>query len=250
MERLFRVFSVVLGVVTLLMFASPCYSHTAGGGGHSSGGHGYHGHGYHGHGYQGHGYHGRTDFGRTDFGRGDFGYRNWHLGWWWPGGWQYDSGGGSDPYYGGYASDYAGSYPYDSGYYPDPYYGGYPYDYGHYPAETSKADQQTLEQKDNGSKEMVVLKPTWVISGETTVALDGNLRIVIHKASNKDECQKDSTAVSYLTSDTDIKKLCLLRTGEAENFTYQGKNYLFNLSGIAAQASVYRYYISISLERE
>ncbi len=109
-------------------------------------------------------------------------------------------------------------------------------------------NMQTTSESAVDSKEMLVLKPTWVISGETTLAFDGNLRIVIHKASNKDECQKDSAAVSYLTSDTDKKKLCL-RTGRPENFTYQGKNYLFNLSGIAAQASVYRYCIAISLER-
>ncbi len=114
--------------------------------------------------------------------------------------------------------------------------------------EALKADRQTLEQKYNGLKEMLVLKPTWVSSGETTLAFNGNLRIVLYKASDKDECQKDSAAVSYLTSDTDKKKLCL-RTGKPEDFTYQGKNYSFNLSGIAATASVSRYCISISLER-
>ncbi len=114
--------------------------------------------------------------------------------------------------------------------------------------EALKADQQTSEQKDNGFKETLVLKPTWVNSGQTMPAFDGNLRIVLYKASDKDECQKDSAAVSYLISDTDKKKLCL-QTGRPENFTYQGRNYLFNLSGIAAQASVYRYCISISLEQ-
>jgi hypothetical protein len=114
--------------------------------------------------------------------------------------------------------------------------------------EALKADRQTLEQESNDFKELLVLKPTWVNSGETTPAFDGNLRIVLYKASDNDECQKDSAAVSYLISDTDKKKLCL-RTGKPENFTYQGKNYLFNLSGIAAQASVYRYCFSISLER-
>ncbi len=98
------------------------------------------------------------------------------------------------------------------------------------------------------SEEMLILKPTWVSSGKTTLAFDGNLRIVLHQASDNDECQKNSAAVSYLTGDTDKKKLCL-RTGKPEDFTYQGKNYLFNLSGIAAQAGVYRYCISISLER-
>ena len=98
-------------------------------------------------------------------------------------------------------------------------------------------------------EEIVVLKPTWVGSGETTPAFDGKLRIVLYKASDKGECQKDSEVVSYLIGDTDKKKLCL-RTGKPENFTYQGKNYLFNLSGIAAQASVYRYCISISLDQQ
>lgn len=114
--------------------------------------------------------------------------------------------------------------------------------------EALKADRQTSEQKSNSFEEMVVLKPTWVSSGETTPVFDGNLRIVLYKASDKDECEKDSTAVSYLISDTDKKKLCL-QTGKPENFTYQGKNYLLNLSGIAAQASMYRYCVSISLER-
>lgn len=114
--------------------------------------------------------------------------------------------------------------------------------------EALKADRQTVEQKYNGPGEMLVLKPTWVSSGETTLAFDGSLRIVLHERSDRDECQKDSTVVSYLTSDTDKTKLCL-RTGKPENFSHQGKNYLFHLSGVAAQAGVYRYCISISLEQ-
>jgi hypothetical protein len=107
-------------------------------------------------------------------------------------------------------------------------------------------NMQTASELTTDSEEMLVLKPTCVSSGKTTLAFDGNLRIVL--SSDRDGCPKDSAAVSYLTSDTDKMKLCL-RTGKPENFTYQGKNYLFNLSGIAAQASVYRYCISISLER-
>ncbi len=114
--------------------------------------------------------------------------------------------------------------------------------------EAQKAERQTSEQKSNDVKEMLVLKPTWVTSGGTTLAFDGSLRIVIHKASDNDECPTNSAAVSYLTSDKEQKKLCL-RTGMPENFTYQDKNYLFNLSGIAAEAGVYRYCISISLEQ-
>ena len=114
--------------------------------------------------------------------------------------------------------------------------------------DTQKADKQTPEQKYKGIEETPVLKPTWVSAGGPTLAFDGNLRIVLYKASDKDECQKDSAAVSYLISGTDKKKLCL-RIGKTESFTYQGKNYPFNLSGIAAQAGVYRYCISISLEQ-
>ena len=75
---------------------------------------------------------------------------------------------------------------------------------------------------------MPVLKPTWVNSGETTLAFDGNLRIVLYNPSDKDECQKDSAAVCYLISGTDKKKLCL-RTGKPENFTYQGKELFVQL---------------------
>jgi hypothetical protein len=114
--------------------------------------------------------------------------------------------------------------------------------------EAQKADRQTSEQKPNEFKEVPILKPTWVASGGTTLAFDGNLRIVIHKASDNDECPSNSAAAGYLTGHTETKKLCL-RTGMPENFTYQGKNYLFNLSGIAAEAGVYRYCISISLEQ-
>lgn len=109
-------------------------------------------------------------------------------------------------------------------------------------------NMQTTSELAVDSTEMLVLKPTWVSSGETTLAFDGNLRIVLQEASDKGECQKDSAAVSYLTSDTDKLKLCL-RAGRPENFAYQGKNYSLNLSGIAAQAGVYRYCIDISLER-
>jgi len=111
--------------------------------------------------------------------------------------------------------------------------------------ETQNADREAVEQKDNGPKEeILVLKPTWVGFGQTTTAFDGNLRIVLY-ASDKDTCQKDSAAVSYLDGDTDKKKLCL-RTGRPEDFTYQGKNYLLNLSGIVATGGVARYCISIS----
>ena len=114
--------------------------------------------------------------------------------------------------------------------------------------EALKAERQTVEQKNSYLEEVPVLKPTWVNSGATTLAFEGNLSIVLHEASEQDGCEKDSAAVSYLAGDTDKKKLCL-RTGKPENFTYQGKEYLFNLAGIAAKANVYRYCISISLEQ-
>jgi len=110
--------------------------------------------------------------------------------------------------------------------------------------EAQRSDRQTSEQKYSGFGETQVLKPRWVNSGETTQAFDGSLRIVLY-ASDKEQCPKDSAAVGYLSSDTGKNKLCL-RTGKPEEFTYQGKNYLFNLSGIAATADVSRYYISIS----
>lgn len=106
---------------------------------------------------------------------------------------------------------------------------------------------QTASDPAADLKEAPVLKPTWVGSYQMTLAFDGSLRIILHKAADKDECPKDSATVGYLTSDTDKMKLCL-RTGKPENFTYQGKGYLFTLSGIAAQAEVYRYCISISEE--
>ena len=123
-------------------------------------------------------------------------------------------------------------------------------DYGKLEAQLSeiqaqKANQQTSDQKYNDVKEeMLVLKPTWVSSGQTTLAFDGSLRIVLY-GPDRDNCQKDSAAVTYLASDTDNSKLCL-QTGRPENFTYQGKNYLFSLSGIVTTAGVSRYCISIS----
>jgi TolA-binding protein len=110
--------------------------------------------------------------------------------------------------------------------------------------EARKAGPQTQDQEDNAFKEVLVLKPTWVSSGETILAFDGNLRVVL-SAPDKDKCQKDSAAVSYLVNNAENNKLCL-QTGKPENFTYQGKNYLFNLSGIVTTAGVSRYCISIS----
>jgi hypothetical protein len=114
--------------------------------------------------------------------------------------------------------------------------------------EAQQADSQAPEQNQEVFEDTPVLNPKWVNSGETALAFDGNLSIVLNKASERDECQKGATAVTYLTGDAYNQKLCL-RTGKPETFTYQGKNYSFNLSGIAAQASVYRYCISISSER-
>ena len=98
--------------------------------------------------------------------------------------------------------------------------------------EALNVDQQTLEQKYNSFKEMLapflILEPTLVGSGETTMAFDGNLGIVLYEASDTSKCHKDSVAVSYLINGTDKKKLCL-RTGKPESFKYQGKKYLLNL---------------------
>lgn len=104
---------------------------------------------------------------------------------------------------------------------------------------------QTATKLSSGSEQMLVLKPTWVSSGQTTLAFNGNLRIIVNEASGKDECPENLGTVSYLISAEGKKKLCL-RTGEPANFTYQGKQYSFNLSGIATTAGMFNYCISIS----
>ena len=118
--------------------------------------------------------------------------------------------------------------------------------------EALNVDQQTLEQKYNGFKEMLapylILEPTLVGSGETTMAFDGNLGIVLYEASETSKCYKDSAAVCYLISGTDKKKLCL-RTGKPESFKYQGKKYLFNLLELKESEGAHHYLISILKER-
>ncbi len=118
--------------------------------------------------------------------------------------------------------------------------------------EALNVDRQTLEQKYNGFKEMLapylILEPTLVDSGETTMAFDGNLLIVLYEASDKDKCQKGSAAFIYLISGKDKIKLCL-RTGKPERFKYQGKKYLFNLLESKESKGAHRYCISILKER-
>ena len=113
--------------------------------------------------------------------------------------------------------------------------------------------QQTLEQKYNGFKEMLapylILEPTLVGSGETTMAIDGNLGIVLYEASDTSNCHKDSVAVSYLINGTDKKKLCL-RTGKPEGFKYQRKKIPAQLAGIEGKrrgASLSYFYSQIAL---
>ncbi len=118
--------------------------------------------------------------------------------------------------------------------------------------EALNVDQQTLEQKYNGFKGMLapylILEPTLVSSGETTMAFNGNLGIVLYEASDTSKCNKDSAAVCYLISGTDKKKLCL-QTGKPESFKYQGKKYLFNLVEEKESEGAHRYLISILKER-
>jgi predicted RNase H-like nuclease (RuvC/YqgF family) len=118
--------------------------------------------------------------------------------------------------------------------------------------EALNVDQQTLEQKYNGFKEMIapylILEPTWVSSDQTTLAFDGKLILVIYEASDTSKCYKDSTAVCYLISGTNKEKLCL-RTGKPEIFKYQGKKYLFNLLESKESEGAHRYLISILKER-
>ena len=118
--------------------------------------------------------------------------------------------------------------------------------------EALNVDQQTLEQKYNSFKEMLapflILEPTLVGSGETTMAFDGNLGIVLYEASDTSKCHKDSVAVSYLINGTDKKKLCL-RTGKPASFKYQGKKYLLNLLESKESKGTHHYCISILKER-
>ncbi len=118
--------------------------------------------------------------------------------------------------------------------------------------EALNANREALEQKYVGFKEMLapdlILEPTWVGSGETTSAFDGNLLIVLYEATNTSKCYKDSTAVSYLISGVTKMKLCL-RTGKPESFKYRGKKYLLNLIESSGSDEAQHYCISILKER-
>ena len=118
--------------------------------------------------------------------------------------------------------------------------------------EALNADRQTLEQNYHDFKEMfapyLVLEPTWVGSGETTLAFGENLILLLYEASDTSKCPKDSAAVSYLISCKDMKQLCL-RTGKPESFKYQGEKYLFNLLESKESEGAHRYLISILKER-
>lgn len=112
--------------------------------------------------------------------------------------------------------------------------------------------QQTLEQRYDGFKKMLapylILEPTLVAPGETAMAFDGNLGIVLYEASDTSKCPKDSAAAAYFISGTDKKRLCL-RTGKPESFKYQGKKYLFNLLESKENEGTNHYLISILKER-
>jgi len=118
--------------------------------------------------------------------------------------------------------------------------------------ESLNVDRQALQDKYDEFKEMLapdlVLEPTWVSSGETTPAFDGALLIVLYGTSDKYKCQKGSVAVSYLIRGADKKKLCL-SAGKPENFTYQGKTYLFNLLESKQSGETHRFCIYITRPR-
>jgi hypothetical protein len=118
--------------------------------------------------------------------------------------------------------------------------------------EALNADRQALEQKYIGFKDLLasslILEPTWVVSGETTLAFDGSLIIVLYEASDTSKCPKDSAAFSYLIRGTDKMQLCL-RTGKPESFTYQGKKYLLTLLESKQSEGTHHYCISILKER-
>jgi len=111
-------------------------------------------------------------------------------------------------------------------------------------------DLKDREQKYNSLKQILdshlVLEPTWVGSGKSVQALDGNLLVELGERL-EDECQKDSAAVGYLTSGTDKKRLCL-SMGKPESFKYQGKKYLFTLLESKKSEGVDSYCISIVKE--
>jgi len=118
--------------------------------------------------------------------------------------------------------------------------------------EALNSDRQALELKYNVFKQMLapylILEPTWVDSGATTLAFDGNLILVLSEASENDKCHKDSATVSYLISGRDKKKLCL-QTGKPESFKYRDKKYLFNLLESKESEGTHHYLISILKER-
>jgi hypothetical protein len=117
--------------------------------------------------------------------------------------------------------------------------------------EALNVDRQTLEQKYNGSKEMLapylILEPTLVGLGEAAKAFDGNLMIVLYEASDMDKCQQGSTAFTYLISGKDKTKLCL-RTGKPESFKYRGEKSLFNLLESKKSKGAHPYLFSILKE--
>jgi hypothetical protein len=118
--------------------------------------------------------------------------------------------------------------------------------------EALNANREALEQKYVGFREMLdpdlILEPTWVGAGETTSAFDGNLLVVLYGATNASKCYKDSTAVGYLISGVEKKKLCL-RTGKPESFKYRGKKYLLSLIESSGSDEARHYCISILKER-
>lgn len=117
--------------------------------------------------------------------------------------------------------------------------------------ETISADRQAAEQKLQGMKQMVspylVLEPTWVAPGETTLALDGKLGIVLDDASATNIACKDSAASGHINAPRTKKLLCL-RTGEPERFRYRGKKYLLDLIDSKESEGSQHYFISILKE--
>jgi hypothetical protein len=106
-----------------------------------------------------------------------------------------------------------------------------------------KSENHEAETEREHAEEVLVA--TWVGAGKAIELFDGNLRIVLRQALPGDLCPKGLTVAGNVSSGAGKKNVCL-RTGAPAKFTYRGRNYVINLSGIAGRGNVFHYYISVS----
>lgn len=74
----------------------------------------------------------------------------------------------------------------------------------------------------------VIVKPTWVISGQSTPIIDDTLTAILNQISPDDKIHKNSVAFVYLIQGK-LKRKLFLEMGKPQPFFYNGKKYLFNL---------------------